>query len=616
MKYKKQINPLIRCVFIALTFFIIDFSLRYLTRWLGYYSIFEFAPTFFSLCYIEAFVVLLSLLPRKVGRIVYVGAYAICAIYSLIQYIYYLIFDKFFFVTDIQYAGEGNDYLNYVIEVLNGNVLIMLVIFLIFGIAGFLVFPNFKDIGSKLTRNVLRISLLGCGCIGLFLIPSLYSENEEVPFLSSQYEYEQFSNAGFDMELTGLYQYVVRDVWKSHFMPKENSEELYCQVEDYLASKNSSECDNQMTGIFTGKNLILVQMESLDDWVINEQSAPTISRLMDEGINFSNMYTCLYGSGSTFSTEFAFNTGIYQSTKSAAAYSCSRNSFPFSLANMLGNMGYIANSFHENVASYYNRNNMHSAMGFEKYYSLLDYVDDPALAEYDSALVENDYCWDAMTGQEPFFSFLITYSAHVPYSSESALAQAALDKYPEYKELDISEEMQYLYAKVRLTDEMFAVLLERLEEDGLLDNTVIIAYTDHYCYGLNDKQLIHELSEENGSSILERTPAFIWYKDCDSMVVEKVCQTIDWVPTIANFYGLNVSSYVMGNDIFDDAYDGYAIFPDGTWLTEDVYVINGVVNWNEGMSDEEIKNMNSFVQKFYDANEAILTSDYYTQFED
>lgn len=416
------------------------------------------------------------------------------------------------------------------------------------------------------------------------------------------------------MELTGLFQYLAKDIRESYLTPQGDSEELYRQVEDYLASKSPLGGSNDMTGILEGKNLILVQLESLDDWVINEQSAPTISRLMGEGINFINMYTCIYGSGSTFSTEFAFNTGVYQSTKNVAAYSCSRNSFPYSLANILGNMGYTANSFHENVASYYNRNNMHSAMGYQKYYSLLEYVDNPALAEYDDMLITNDYFWNMITSQQPFFSFLITYSAHVPYSSESLLAQAALEKYPEYKMMGLSEEMQYLYAKVRLTDDMFVALLDRLDEDGLLENTVIVAYTDHYCYGLNDKQLIQKLSEANGSSILERTPAFIWYKGCESTEVDKICQTVDWVPTIANLYGLDVSPYVMGSDIFDATYEGYAIFPDGTWLTKDAYVVNGIVHWNNDMSDKEIADMNAFVQKFYAANEAILSSDYYAQF--
>jgi len=66
----------------------------------------------------------------------------------------------------------------------------------------------------------------------------------------------------------------------------------------------------------------------------------------------------------------------------------------------------------------------------------------------------------------------------------------------------------------------------------------------------------------------------------------------------------------MGNDIFDESYPGYAIFPDGTWLMGDTYVVNGVVKYST-MTEEEIAAMNEMVHLFYQANEAILQSDYY-----
>lgn len=159
---------------------------------------------------------------------------------------------------------------------------------------------------------------------------------------------------------------------------------------------------------------------------------------------------------------------------------------------------------------------------------------------------------------------------------------------------------------------MFSSILRRLEEDGLIDNTVIIAYSDHYCYGLTNKDAVHKLSEENGSSILEKTPAFIWYKGCTPESVDKICQTVDWVPTIANLFGEDVVSKVLGNDIFDPSYEGIAIFPDGTWLTEDCYAVNGIPQNDNSLSAEEVADINEKVKAFYEANEAILESDYYS----
>ncbi len=357
--------------------------------------------------------------------------------------------------------------------------------------------------------------------------------------------------------------------------------------------------------------MIIIQMESIDDWVITPETMPTVFSMMEEGINFTQMYTCLYGSGWTFSTEFAFQSGLYQSTKGVAAYSMSGNEYPFSIANTLRRQGYCCRSFHQNTGNFYSRSSIHPALGYEHYYATAGIVDSALVPDSDISMVEDNTCWGLMTEQIPFLTFINTYGAHVPYAADDPLVQWALSLYPEYNVADRDPELNAIYAKARTLDDMFVKLLERLETDGLLEDTVIIAFADHYCYGMTNKEIAHKLSEENGSTILEKTPAFIWYEGCEPQTVDKVCQTIDWVPTIANLFGEDVSQYVLGNDIFSDEYAGWAIFPDGTWLTNDAYVVNGIVRWNEGLTAEEIAKMNAYVADFYAANEAILASDYY-----
>ena len=85
--------------------------------------------------------------------------------------------------------------------------------------------------------------------------------------------------------------------------------------------------DNDMTGIFAGKNVVLVLMESMDDFLINETDTPTIARLMDEGINFTNFYTPGFGSVRTFNTELCINTGLYLPTNGRYAFDYCTNDF-------------------------------------------------------------------------------------------------------------------------------------------------------------------------------------------------------------------------------------------------------------------------------------------------
>lgn len=98
------------------------------------------------------------------------------------------------------------------------------------------------------------------------------------------------------------------------------------------------------------------------------------------------------------------------------------------------------------------------------------------------------------------------------------------------------------------------------------------------------------------------------------MTVDKTLQTVDLLPTLANLFGLPAPR-TMGQDAFDPAYEGYAIFPDGTWLNDKAYVKNGAVVWNEGMTDAEIAEMTAYARRFQQIGDAILDTDYYSALE-
>ncbi len=601
-KIKEMILTIIRTGYLACTFFLADAFLRVLTRWIGAYSIFELAPNLFSALWALLLVAVLSIFPRKAGRRVYIVLYTAASVFALCQYGYYLIFDKFFYLSDIANAGEGAGYAGWVLTVLNKEFILMFAVLAAAGAIGVWRYPDFAQIPSRVVRTA------GAGVLALFLggqllIPKLYALGEEPTafFVDPEYEYGMFTNSAFDMELTGMYQYVFRDATRSWRVDEKDTAEKVQFISKFLSEKPEHR-ENEMTGILEGKNLIVIQMESIDDWLVTPDVMPTVYSLMEEGIHFTNFYAPTYSSGGTFNTEFAFNTSTYPGTQGTMAYSYTQNSYPYSIAAILRREGYCANSFHENSGTFYNRENIHSALGYESYIRTKELLADPSLAGVDDQMILSDDYWQQITGGSPFYSFLISISAHIPYDTSDPLAAYAVEKYPAYLEQEEDSEVGVLKAKARLTDDMFAVLLRRLEEDGLLKNTVIMAYADHYAYGLSDKELLQELSEEAGSGILERVPAFIWYEGCEPMEVDKVCQTIDWVPTLANMFDENVVPYVMGNDIFDPAYAGYAVFPNGTWLTKDAYVVNGLIRWNNGMTDDQICEMNEYVRSFYEAN--------------
>lgn len=610
-KTGRWLSLLARQLLLVLTFVALDLWLRWMTRDIGLYGITELAPNLLTLLWAVLLSGLVTMIPsRKWGRIAYGVVYYFYFIYTLVQFGVYLVLDRFVYVTDLFLAGEGADYASWVMEFITPSLIAQVLGLIGLGVAGILLFP--KPVALKKTNLVRGLAAL-LAVLGISQAGSLYGdlEGENVwnNFTSPAFEYKRFVSPNFGMQITGVYHFLCRDIQIQLGRAFNDTSALSAEIDAYFEEKPDHQ-GNAYTGILEGKNVITVMLESIDDWLITPEVMPTVYEMMTGGISFTNHYTPDYASGYTFNTEFAFNLGVYPYSNGNVSYALTRSTFPYSIANMFRSAGYAANSFHEGEPDFYNRGPMHTAFGFEIYHCYRDYPIVGISVHDDTFLPRNDVLYDAMTAGDPFYSFVITYTAHLPYAQD-AFTVWAREQFPEYNVY--GEELSGLYAKARVTDEMFRLLLERLESDGLLEDTVFVCFGDHYAYGLQDKELLQLKSEEAGSSILEKTPAFIWWPGCEAAQIDKTCQTVDLAPTVMNLFGMEVPKNIMGSDILDDSYSGYAIFPYTTWVTDDCYVKFGEVQWNDGMTEEEIQDMNAFVSRYYYINDAILEADYYAE---
>lgn len=606
------LSLLARQLFLIATFGALDVWLRYKTRSIGLYSITELAPNLLTLLWAVLLSSLVSLIPsRKWGRIAYGVVYFFYFIYTVVQFGVYLVLDRFVYVTDLFLAGEGAGYASWVMQFITPSLIAQLLALIGFGVLGIVFFPK-KPAAPKKAALIRGVAAL-VAVVGISQAAVLYGElegdNVWDNFQSPAFEYKRFVSPNFGMQITGVYHFLCRDIQVQLSRNFADNSALSAEIDAYFEEK-PDHLGNDYTGLLEGKNVIAVMLESIDDWMITPEVMPTLYGMMTSGVNFTNHYTPDYASGYTFNTEFAFNLGVYPYSNGNVSYALTRSDFRYSLANLFADAGYAVNSYHEGKPGFYNRGAMHTAFGYELYHCYRDFPLNGVSVHDDTYLVKNDELYHSMVEGDPFFSFIITYSAHLPYAQDDFTVWAR-EQFPEYN--DQGEELSGLYAKARITDEMFRILLERLEEDGLLEETVIVCYGDHYAYGLQDTELLQQKSEEAGSSILEKTPAFIWWSGCDSVQIDKVCHTVDLAPTIANLLGLEVPKNIMGSDILDDSYSGYAIFPYTTWVTEECFVRYGEVQWNNGLTDEQIQEMNAFVQKYYYINDAILDADYYAQ---
>ena len=389
---------------------------------------------------------------------------------------------------------------------------------------------------------------------------------------------------------------------KSNFISEDNSK----YIDDYFAEKPKHN-DNEMTGIFKGKNLVIFQLETFENQLITEDICPNLYKLREEGIDLTNFYSSRFGNTYTFGTELCVNTGLFAPAGSSIETVFVNNSFTYSLANQLKDRGYSANEFHFNGPDFYNRGVMHKVFGYDDYIRYEDHATNKDQNfELDDVIADDNGLYNKLIENRPFLDLIVSYSAHQPYNVNDPIYQEAIKRKPELAVDDESDINGIFRAKATITDDMIGKVIKRFEEDGLLDDTVFLIYGDHY----NPLVKPDDISEEEYSN----TPCFIYCKGIEPQKVEKYCCTNNILPTLANMFGFGTCDKYVGEDIFDPDFKGYAYFQNLAWIDKDYY-FNGkeIVSNKTGKEPDmdRINDMNELVRRKIDVNNYILFLDYY-----
>ena len=315
---------------------------------------------------------------------------------------------------------------------------------------------------------------------------------------------------------------------------------------------------NEYTGMFKGKNLIMLTGEAFWVGAIHPTYTPTLYKLANEGFIFKNFYNPLWWY-STIDGEYAHCTGLIPSNQSKNSSfkitGMNKNSMYFCMGNMLSMEGYPTTAYHNHTHSYYSRHLSHPNMGYD-YYGVGAGLDvKKSWPESDLEMMEKTIP-QALEGPKPFHNYYMTVSGHMNYNF---VGNAMSMKHKaEVADSGLSEAARaYLACNMEL-DKALEYVLAQLEAAGELENTVICMSGDHYPYGLDGTGAIDELTAPGTEEdIIEkyRSTLILW---CGGMtepvVVEKPCSSIDVLPTLCNLFGLNYDSrLIIGRDILSTA---------------------------------------------------------------
>ena len=454
----------------------------------------------------------------------------------------------------------------------------------------------------------LAINQFGIISFGFLDIKSLYVDPPETYVFNAEDESISYeNNRNIDDTL-----------WKE--LINQESNQTYNNINKYLIN-NSITDYNEYTGLMSGKNLIVIMMESVNEIFIDPELYPNFYKLYSNGISFTNNYSPR-NSCATGNNEFSAMSGLYSIQNNCTANVYRNNTYPYSLFNLFKNAGYKTTSMHDYTEAYYYRSTIHKNMGSDKYYGVED-LGIKYFNEYKNWASDEDFMKVAMDitlqdTSEPFMLWLTTVSSHQPYVQSSVEG----DKY-----LDLTEDTNYpmdlrrYMSKLKTLDNALGILLERLEQAEILDDTVIVLFGDHYPYGLKNETINYVLDYNLDDYEAERTPFVIYNSNMESKQIDKYTSYINITPTLANLFGLDYDPRLyMGYDLFDENYWNIVTFADGSWK-------NDLAFYNAGTSEvvyykdnaytlDEIKNINDKITAKMQMSGLIIQNNYFAYLND
>ncbi len=563
---------------------------------------------FWSICAAS----IIFILPKKTARVFGVLLVIVLILLFLTQTVYCNMFNTPFSFFNLKFAGEAMPFLGIIFSYIPFDAVLCIIFFCI------LILSAIFILKQEIKNRHLFILLPAIPAIAFYFMAVNYID-EPFGYLQKliltknrgKIAANFLSMPNENLELYGFYQFSFLDFIKSN-SKKSIDTDIDLKINEYINSYPYSQ-NNAYSNLLKDKNLILILIESGDSIVLNAANTPTLARLMQEGLNFKNHFSSsASGSGPTFNAELTVNTGFYSPAKSAVtANDLGNNYFPYALPNLFKNVGYKVNSFHMNTASFYNRGAMHKAWGYLKYYSLADLGYPYNEIKNDTLFMRDETMLNAILPKEGrFLSFIISYTGHAPYTINGIAVDLFTESEKEaMKKGIIDEGLTALSAQLRETDNFFAMMLNEMEKRNLIDNTVIIGFTDHYAYGFPSKEMLYKDRGTDDPNFLNHTPFFIWSKGLTPQEINKVSTTIDIYPTIINLFGLKKENMIyMGTDIFSDKHRGIVFFDNG-WYTGNKYYNSSLKAQNIAL--DEIEKMSLLKKSIEETNNAILMTDYF-----
>ncbi len=470
-------------------------------------------------------------------------------------------FGSFFSVFALSQSSNLDNLWASIISMLRPIDLLFVIDVILLVLVGYKVAPRFKSVVRNFTIfyililsssgyiliNHLMVDVLGKNS-GYFLFKRSWSPNQTMSNLSP-----------LGYHLFDGYNYLEDS--KSLVLTGEDKQ----QVEAWFLDKAENLPLNSYFSMFEGKNLLVLQVESLETFVIGkringQEITPNLNKLLNNSLYFSNFYEQVWN-GTSSDADLMTNTSVYPVRQGSTFFRFPNNTYN-SLPKILESHGYETLAIHPDKGGYWNWRQALTAIGFqrtidESYFQMderigLGISDGSYLRQVGPLIKEQ---------KQPFYTFLVTLTSHSPFDLPAQYCGLNLD--PGLNESKLGGYFQ----SIHYTDQQIGAFIDKLEKDGLLNNTIIALAGDHTgVHKFYDDEIKQMKNPENwwleGHN---QIPLIIYSKGMSGKEIRTIGGQIDLLPTLAYLMGVDSQEYegtAMGRNLLNTKRD-FAVLSNG-----------------------------------------------------
>ncbi|WP_239421748.1 LTA synthase family protein [Bacillus sp. CGMCC 1.16541] len=368
-----------------------------------------------------------------------------------------------------------------------------------------------------------------------------------------------------------IYDAVLQSKTKAQRALADSSE--FVEIENYLKA-NQKAPNEELYGVAKDKNVIVVSLESLQDFVIGntvngQEVTPFLNDFIEESYYFENFYHQT-GQGKTSDSEFLLDNSLYPLGRGSVFFTHGGNEFN-GTPEILKQSGYYSAVFHANNRSFWNRDVVYPRLGYDRFFSLADYEVNP----------ENSVGWGLKDKEffeqsvehmknlpQPFYTKFITLTNHFPFELDEE--DKMVDEFDSN-----SRTLNRYFPTVRYMDEAFKHFIEDLKAEGLYEDSIIVVYGDHYGISQNHNAAMEQYLGKEVTPYqwtqLQKVPMIIHIpgEEHKGKKISKVSGQIDLKPTILHLLGVDTKDHVQfGSDMFSEEKMDFAVLRDGSFITD------------------------------------------------